>query len=217
MKKIMMSAIVMANITTFAVAESYPAEGSSSYKSIFGIDSDSAYDNRFYAGIGYTFINAGAEYKEEREKLNIDFDGNALTLQVGYIFNRFIGVEGRLTRSVGDLTFDASFSGVDNGLDFDGDMSNLAIYIKPMYTTPQLSAYLLLGVGQFEMDIDGVKDNFSENGFQWGIGIDFHSGEHWGIFLDYIRYYDDSTNSLLDYYSADLVIDTFSAGLNYKF
>jgi len=26
-----------------------------------------------------------------------------------------------------------------------------------------------------------------------------------------------SVNSLLDYYSADLIIDSFSAGLNYKF
>ena len=217
MKKFIMSAMAMVSIATYASAESYPAEGPSSYKSIFGIDSDSAYDNRVYAGVGYTYINAGAEYSIEREKLELDFDGNAMTLQVGYIFNRFIAIEGRFTTTVGDLTFDASFNGLDSGLDFDGDMSNLAIYIKPMYTTPQLSAYLLLGVGQFDMDIDGVNDNFSENGFQWGIGIDFHGGENWGIFLDYLRYYDDSVNSLLDYYSADLVIDSFSAGLNYKF
>ena len=217
MKKVLLSVAAMVAISSYATAESYPAEGISSYKSIFGIDSDSAYDNRFYVGIGYSFIDASAEYTENREKLEFDFEGNAITLQAGYDFSRYLALEARYTKTVGDLSFDASYAGIDSGLDFDGDMSNFAVYIKPMYTTPQLSAYLLLGYGQFEMDIDGIEDDISENGLQWGLGINFHGGEHWGIFLDYVRFYDDSVNALLDNYSADLVIDSFSAGLNYKF
>jgi hypothetical protein len=48
MKRIMMSSIVMVSIATFADAESYPIEGSSLYKLLFGIDSDLAYYNRIY-------------------------------------------------------------------------------------------------------------------------------------------------------------------------
>ena len=217
MGKIALSAAVVAILGISAMAESYPAEGVKSYTSIFGIGGDSAFDNRVYAGVGYSYIVASADYTEIRDLYDYDFEGNAMTLQVGYGFNRFIAIEGRYTRTLGDLTFDASYAGIDSGLDFDGEMSNIALYVKPMYTTPQLSAYALIGFGQFDMNIDDVNDNFSESGFQWGGGVNFHGGEHLGIFLDYIRYYSDSSNSILDSYGTDLVIDSFNVGLNYKF
>jgi len=217
MRRVLLSAIAVAALGTSAIAESYPAEGIKSYKSIFGIGGDSVFDNRIYAGIGYAYINTNTEYSEIRDKIDFDLDGNAIALQLGYGFNRYLAIEGRFTKTIGDLSFDASYAGIDNGIDFDGEMSNVALYVKPMYTTPQLSAYLLLGYGQFEIDIDDIDDDFSENGFQWGLGVNFHGGEHFGIFLDYIRYYSDSVNSILDSYAADMVIDSFNVGLNYKF
>jgi hypothetical protein len=217
MKKLLLAATAVLVLSPLGWAESYPSEGTKSYTSIFGIGGDSIYDNRPYAGIGYTYMDASGRYEEGREEFEYDYIANALTITAGYGFNRYIAIEGRYTRSLGDINFDATFAGVDLGQDLDGDMSNIGLYIKPMYTTPQLSAYLLLGVGEFSMDIDGIDDDFSASGFQWGLGVSFHGGEHLDIFLDYVRMYDDSVNYMFDYYGVDVSVDSYNVGLSYKF
>jgi len=201
----------------FASAESYPAEGFGSYKSLFGSGSDSTYADKFYAGLGYSYMDIAGEYKENIYKFDYDFYGNAATLLLGYDFNRYFAIEGRYSATFGDLSLDGSYAGIGDGVGFGGNMSNVAVYLKPQYNIPQLSVYALLGFGQFEMSVDDSPDEISENAFQWGLGLSFHSGEHFDIFLDYTRFYNDEAGSLFQGYRTDLTIYAFNAGLAYKF
>lgn len=216
MKKVILSIAAIMALVSSASADNYPAEGVDSYKSVFGIDSDAAY-NRFYVGLGYSYMDVGGEYKEGIYKYDYDFYGNALTILAGYSVNRYFAIEGRYSSSVGDLSLEGKFVGLSEGVDFGGNMTNAGIYLKPKYTTPQLAVYALLGYGQFDMDIDDMSGSISENGFQWGLGIKFHGGEHFDIYLDYTNFYYDDEGSIFQGYTADINIDSFNVGLAYKF
>ena len=222
MKRLLFSAtaavIAMGTFATAAeVQASYPADGPNSYDVLHGANSNLVYSNKVYIGLGYSYMSIDAELFHSREKYDFDFSGNAITLLGGYSFNQYFAVEGRYSSTLGDLSFDASYGGYNDGVGFAGDMQNAALYLKPKYSTPDVSIYGLLGFGQFQMNIDGFNDDLSESAFQWGLGMSFKGGEHLNIFVDYIRLYSDSENPLLVDYSADLAVDTFNIGLAYKF
>ncbi len=202
---------------TFATAESYPADGPQSHSALYGADSGLTYYDRAYVGLGYSYMSIDTELQQDRDIFDFDFTGNAITLLGGYSFNQYFAVEGRYSTTMGDLSFDVDSQGISNGVDFTGDMQNIALYLKPMYSTPKLAIYALLGYGQFEMDVDGFNDVLSESALQWGLGMSFSGGEHLNIYVDYIRLYNEDDNNLLQDYSAELTVDTINAGLTYKF
>jgi opacity protein-like surface antigen len=153
----------------------------------------------FYAGLGYSYIlmnNAGAAG---------DVTGNALTLQAGYNIHKYFAVEGRYTMTLGDLD-------VDNGPD-NGDISNIALFLKPQYSIDKIKLYGLLGYGQVTYD-NGTTD-YSEDGFQYGAGISVAATDNIDVYIDYTRLYDDDDfDGLL---SQDITVDAVNIGVNYKF
>ena len=153
----------------------------------------------FYLGLAYSHMNVNAQ--EIGGPAEIDISGNAYTLLAGYNINPYFAIEGRYNATVGDLN-------VDNGTtdtDVDADLSNMGLYIKPMYPITNFNLYALLGYGEVELEDE------TENGFQWGLGASYSVNENIAVFTDYTRLYDDSDDG------ADVVVDAFTVGLNYKF
>jgi opacity protein-like surface antigen len=153
-----------------------------------------------YAGLGYTYMamdNAGIQG---------DVSGNGITLLAGYNFNEYIGVEGRFSQTLDDLS-------VDYGPD-DGDLSNIALYIKPQYVIADtFTLYGLLGYGQVTFD-NGLSDQ-SEEGFQYGAGISIMATENIGLYVDYTRLYDDDNFDAVIH--KDITVDALNIGLTYNF
>lgn len=156
-------------------------------------------EDYFYLGLGYSYLQMNNAATAG------DITGNAITVLAGYSFNEYIALEGRYTATVGDLD-------VDNGPDT-GDISNIALYVKPQYSIDNFKLYALLGYGQVSYD-NSVAD-YSEDGFQWGLGASFAATESIDIFVDYTRLYDDDNFDGL--ISQDVTVDAVTVGVNYNF
>lgn len=214
MRNLTLSLLAIISISTFTLADSYPAEGPNSYKSL--VDNENSgpmFSNRPYVGIGYSYMNTNVEtYNETTE---VDISGNSIMILMGLEINRYFSIEGRYTDTLGDLDFDISGTVNDNP-QFNGSMSNIGIYLKPMYQSGPVGLYGLIGFGQVRFDIDNVGTS-SENEFQWGVGISFDAGNSifdgsaTSLFVDYTRFYQD------EYMDTDLVIDAVNFGIAFKF
>ena len=214
MNKLTVLAIAVMAIGTIATAESYPAEGPKSYQDT--IDNSDLIGTP-YIGLGYSYMNANMQTVELGYSYEADVQGDAITLVGGYNVNQYFAIEGRFSTTVGDLSFDASSGGFNYGVDFGGDMSNIALYLKPMYTSGKVTIYGLLGLGQVTLEDDSFAGDDSESSFQWGLGLSFFGGEHLNIFMDYTRFYDGAGGFGNDTSEIDFIIDSFNFGLAYKF
>ena len=214
MRKLTVLAVIVMATGTIATAESYSAEGPKSYQAMR--DSSDLIGTP-YVGIGYSYMNTNMQTVAFGYSDEADIQGDAITLLAGYSFNKYIAVEGRYSRTLGDLSFDASFGGFNDGVDFSGDMSNIALYAKPMYTSGKVGIYALLGLGQVKLKDDSFAGDDSESSFQWGLGIGFAGGEHLDIFMDYTRFYEDAGGFGHDSSEIDFVVDAFNFGLAYRF
>ena len=170
----------------------------------------------FYAGTGYASMNMNIEGTEPINAVaypplsgETDLSTHALTLLAGYHFNHYLAVEGRYTLSLGDL--DIENDGREG--DIDADLSNLALYLKPMYPIGGLRIYGLLGYGQVTLD-DG--EAYKESGFQWGIGAAYNINDAIGVFVDYTRLYDDKGFDTI-WGEQDVVVDVVNVGVTYAF
>jgi len=108
-----------------------------------------------------------------------------------------------------------------NGLeeDADIDLSNIAIYLKPIYPIGSLSLYGLLGYGKIEREFNQEPNHsWDGSGFQWGAGLQYAIRENLSVFADYTRWYDEDGEA---HDRLPRLLDTdFSAitlGLTYKF
>lgn len=164
-----------------------------------------ANESSLYVGLAYSYMNMDYEIKADA-----DLYGDAVTLLSGYQFNKYIAVEGRYSKTVGDLTREYAGSKQD----IDGDMSNIALYLKPMYPMGGLTLYGLLGYGKVTLESSGTE--VSESGFQWGLGASYAVTEKVGVFLDYTRLYDDNGFGG-DAPDTDFVIDAINVGIAYSF
>jgi len=214
MKKFTLSIVAIMAMGTFAIAggDIAPVE-----EPVVEVVEPVLDDSGFYIGGGYSYMNMNIEGSEQLNTVfhppvigETDITGHSLTVLAGYNFNKYIALEGRYTLSLGDLD-------VDNAIgesDLDADMSNLALYLKPMYpVTEAFNVYALLGYGQVTLD-NGTE--YTENGFQWGIGANYDVNDNVGVFVDYTRLYDDKgfDNTWVD---QDVVVDSVNIGLTYKF
>ena len=216
MKKILMSMTVLVALgTSVAYAESYPAYGQNSYKAI---DEGTSVQGNFYAGLGYSYLNANLDIPGYYlgQAMEFDIQGDNINLLLGYDINQYFAVEARYTASVTDLDFDLEGGNIDRGLSWGGDMSNFGVYLKPKYQSGDVTIYALLGYGHVRLDIDNIGDS-SENEFQWGLGLSMDvgssimAGTETFIFLDYVRFYDDEMSQI------DFKIDSVNAGIAFKF
>ena len=169
----------------------------------------------FYLGLGVSAMSLNNDYSKE------EFSSTGVTLQAGYQFNEYIAVEGRYTKNVGDLDYDHGTTANPNYGDYPGDFSNIAIYLKPMYSFDDFSVYALLGYGEVTLtdlphpSTPGSVDR-AEDGFQWGLGGSYAFTENISVFVDYVKMYDDKG---FDYRGKkdDIDSDLWTLGVTYKF
>ncbi len=161
---------------------------------------DVKYDG-FYAGLAYSYM---------RMNEALLATGYAATLSAGYYFNKYFGIEARYTRTISDTTFD---SGATN-LKRSDVMSNIGIYVKPIFNvTTGLGVYGLAGYGKSTYEKAGVK--YSENGLQWGLGAKYELANNYGFYIDYLNLYDKDNYDAIG--AQDLLYDSFTFGATYTF
>ena len=182
-------------------------------------------DSAFYVGLGYSYISSNrtathntlGEPNHGETARDMDSSAHNMLLQAGYQFNQYLAVEGRYTFSVSDLSLTDN---LNNGAeeDIDIDLTNIALYLKPMYPIGDLSVYGLLGYGKVERKNGTVAQNWDGSGFQWGLGAQYAIMDNLLIFADYTLWYDEEDEA---HSRVPRLLDTdfsaMSVGLSYKF
>ena len=155
----------------------------------------------FYIGGAYSFLTMNETLLSR---------AHGLSLVGGYYFNKFIGVEGRYTRSIGDLSVDSGSTTTDR----DGKMTNIAIYAKPIFNiTTGMALYGLAGYGKSTYEIGGTE--YSEKGMQWGLGAKYELANKFGFFVDYTTLYDKDNYDGIN--AQELLFDVVNIGSTYTF
>ncbi|SHO81652.1 putative outer membrane protein A [hydrothermal vent metagenome] len=174
----------------------------------------------FYMALAYS-------YATEKQRTGITPNGIVTTaddatwklsgmVSAGYQINDNFSIEGRLTNSMDDVTY--------NDIDVANyDLTNAALYAKVMYpmaiTQENItSIYALLGYGQ--TTIDGSTTEYQSDGIQWGVGASHNINKNVSIFADYTQLaledeYD--TNSVTASHTDELDVSTINLGVAYKF
>jgi len=164
----------------------------------------------FYLGIGVSPMKLHNDLTDEK------FSTTALTLQAGYQYNNYIGLEARYTASLFKVKYDAGHTSNISTDDFDTDFTNAGIYLKPMYpVTQSFDIYALLGYGEVSLTAINGADR-AQSGFQWGLGAQYRITQALCLFADYTKLYDDQE---FDYLGADAdhLADMVSVGVSYRF
>ncbi len=194
MKKFYLSITVLFVIGTFAVAGGNVAPS----VSVLELPVVTNEPEPFYIGLGYTYVSG-------IEETVYDVDAHAVMGLIGYRFNEYAAIEGRYTSTVSDVTFDNAIVSEKRN----NNITNKAIYLKPMYPMGSVSVYALLGYGEI------VARETSDSSFQWGLGTEYAIDDNFGFFVDYTRLYDDS--GFGDFVISDFKFDTVNVGLSYRF
>ncbi len=153
----------------------------------------------FYVGLGYSYLSSNrtavlnnpTDPRNGQVVKDTDSKANNIMFQAGYQFNQYLAIEGRYTLSAGDFTLTHNH---ENGFeeDADIDLSNIAIYLKPIYPIGNLSVYGLLGYGKIEREFNSEPHHtWDGSGFQWGAGLQYAVMDNLSIFADYALWYDE--------------------------
>ncbi len=161
----------------------------------------------FYIGITGGAIQVNNDFSKE------EISATTVTLAAGYTYNEYITVEARYTLGV-DTSYDAG--NITPAVpDYDGDVSNIGIYLKPTYSFGEVGVYALLGYGKLYLsDLNG--GDAAEEGFQWGAGLSYAITEHISVYAEYLSLYDDTG---FDYVAQldDVTAEAVNVGLTYRF
>jgi len=229
MKNIVLSAVAVAAMSSFAVAGGNIAPIEEPVVEEVAVVEN--LDAGFYLGVGYGMLTAQIDetYKAGNLELTdtlVDDDFGEILLQAGYKFNAYVAIEGRYWAGVNDGSFlnpNEDLKNAEIGMSID----SFGIYVKPMYpVTDAFDIYALLGYASADATID--KGNFdyvtdSIDGFSWGLGVAYSFNNNVSIFADYVSLYDDTSDFIgADYGilysgSTDRTIDTVNVGVSYKF
>jgi len=183
-------------------------------------------NSAFYVGLGYGYLTSNrtavlndiSSPRHGQVVKDTDSTANNILLQVGYQFNPYVAVEGRYTFSVGKHSLTHNHLG---GLkeDKDIDISNMALYLKPMYPIGDFSIYGLLGYGKIKRERNEAPLlKLNKNSFQWGAGAQYVIGDDFSVFVDYTLWYDEEGEP---HERLPRLLDTdfsvVSVGVSYKF
>jgi len=136
----------------------------------------------YYAGFGIGKIWVKDDASDE------EIASAGLTVQVGYQYNPYIAIEGRLFYGI-DTTYDPGSTG-NLANSYDGHLSGWGVYLKPMLPMGRLSMYGLVGYGGLMLhDLEG--GDAYEDSFQWGAGLQYQVTKDVHVFVDYLKLYDD--------------------------
>ena len=165
-------------------------------------------DSAFYVGLGIGQASVNDDPTAE------EITSTMLMLQVGYQYNAYFAMEGRVSFGF-NTDYDPGNTSNPGG-DFDDDISSWGIYVKPMYpVTESFDIYALLGYGGVQLGHLESGDAY-EDGFQWGLGAQYSVTENILIFADYVKLYDDIG---FDYRAQleDVDSDAWTLGVSYRF
>ncbi|MDM5271394.1 porin family protein [Sulfurovum sp. zt1-1] len=215
MKKLSLSIMACLAVNTFAVAGGNIEPVIAPVEEMSPVPDESGP----YIGAGISFLtwNETQDLREPGQMVPIwqDFEESWTggTILAGYRFNPYIAVEGRYTMSFTDGSVE--LDGADFG-DYNDDLSNIAIYLKPMYPIGDFTLYALLGYGQTTIEFEGGGDH-DDSDFQWGIGAGYNLTETLTAFIDYTVLYDDNSFDDSPSYISDIKADSITVGITYKF
>ncbi len=242
MQNIVLSAVAVLTMSSFAVAggDIVPVVVPVSVPVV--VD-----DSGFYVGAGLTYNRVYSIDSGWFDASILTQDQTAgLTGIIGYDFNNYIAVEGRITKTF----FERDYS----------DTTIYSIFLKPQYRfrdadvddneDSYFAVYALLGFGNTYIEGSSGdnshsawpenigKEMMSETGFQWGVGLSYtfkdeaedkpyNYKDTWTLFVDYTsnvknaniastRLYDYGDGSDSNYYD-ELSVDGITVGLIYNF
>lgn len=149
--------------------------------------------NGWYAGGGFNYNRTYADDSKWFDITETQDNTFGLTGIVGYNFNDYLAVEGRIAASI----FEQDYA----------DVLSYGIYLKPQYpVTDIFSVYALLGVAKTR--VKGTDDGGTEFGiyprengqtlidetaFSWGVGVQYDWSKRWSLMFDYVSWADDAT------------------------
>ena len=160
--------------------------------------------------VKYDGFYAGGAVNHMRMSEACTSSGYGITLMAGYYFNEYIGVEARYMTTLSDLDIDS----VRPIITTSDELENVGLYVKPMYSiTTGLAFYGLAGYGQ--SNYSNANGDYSEDGFQWGLGAKYELSNGVGLFVDYLDIYnDDNYDGLI---VPDVRFNATSVGATYTF
>jgi len=160
--------------------------------------------------VKYSGFYAGAGVNHMRMSEAVTSSGYGITLVGGYYFNQYIGLEARYMRTLSDLDIDSARPIVTTN----DTLENVGLYVKPMYSvTTGLAFYGLAGYGQ--STYCNASGDYSETGFQWGLGAKYELANGIGLFVDYLDIYDDDNFDGLNV--PDVQFSATTVGATYTF
>ncbi len=199
MKNIVLSAVAVLAMSSFAVA------GGDIEPVVEPVVESVVDDSGFYLGLGANSFRIGWD---DFENTNIDFRESVYgaTFLGGYQFNKYVAIEARYAISQ-DWEFDGTM-----------DISNMGLYVKPMYPVNDVfSVYGLLGYGWTNFEFSD-EDDMDDSGFQWGLGASATITDNVSAFVDYTRVWDDNDfDDGKDWENEDFIVDMITVGITYKF
>lgn len=232
MKKITLSAALIAALSSFAIAGGDIAPVEPVVEEPMVEESTGA----FYLGLAYSYMSAQATANQSAaipvnggfltitdSQTIIDDSVSSVMLQAGYKFNDYVAIEGRYwAGGTTDRVLVSPF------VEADVDIDAWGLYVKPMYpVTEAFNIYALLGYASSTYDAQfysgSVSGSFNNgvdyDGFSWGIGAEYEFNESWALFVDYTVLYDDSSDNLVNgvAYREDVTLDTWNFGVTYSF
>jgi len=141
--------------------------------------------------------------------------------KLGYNFNKYIGVEGRLGYGV---------SSADHDGGGESEMKeNYGIYLKPQLPlSDKVSLFGLLGYAKAKVESTagtsgGLAGTLDEDSPSFGLGFEFAVNDSWSIVAEGVRILHSVEASSGTYTPApspaedDINLDTYGLGVNYKF
>ena len=220
MRKCMLSIAAIMSVGTFAMAggDIQPVEPVVETPVVV---EEPASPGNFYIGAGVSILSWNMKGTEADPGIMwpTDADNEATwtggTVLAGYQINPYVAIEGRYTLSMTDASW--KDHGVDAG-DDGTDLSNIAIYLKPMLPVGDtgLAIYGLLGYGQTTIEFEGPIGKNSENGFQWGAGASYAFTDGVSVFVDYTKFYDgDGFDTVPSYLKVDSDSITFGVMVSF--
>ena len=177
-------------------------------------------ESNFYVGLGlvnnrtystdFSFWFGNAPTQDETLKL---------VGQLGYDFNEYIAIEGRIGGSITSEDY--------------ADITTYSLFLKPQYPLIEdLKIYGLLGFGLVQVDgADGEtpahsnmvgEEILDDTSFHWGLGLSYMVNKDFSIFVDYTMLANDAdiSSTLYGYDPTvynELTSDDLTVGLTYNF
>ncbi len=144
----------------------------------------------------------GFMFSDSSEKLDLNGGGTRsvskghLKMKMGKSFNDYLSVEGQLGMTTN--------TGVKRG------RFTYGLYLRPYMDFSSYRLYGLLGASGF-YDYHDVREDVSESGFSWGLGIEVFGSKNAALSLEYLHMIDKSISA------GDYTYDSLGLGFSYYF